>query len=223
MGKVGDNGWVKIHRSMLSWGWFDDQKTLHVFITILLSANREDGEWHGIKVKRGQWVTGRKKLSKITGLSERQVRTALSNLKTTNELTIKTTNKFSVITVVNWDTYQIKNGKTTSETPNKPPTNDHKQEVKEVIQYLNSVTGKSYSEKAKGNIESISGRLSDGYTLADCKKVIDNKWHEWRGTEFENFVRPLTLFAPTKFDSYLNDTQHKKKNKTNSQAHGYLG
>ena len=57
-------------------------------------------------IKRGQLVTGRKALAAQTGLSERQIRTALDHLKSTNELTIKSTNKFSLITIVNYGKFQ---------------------------------------------------------------------------------------------------------------------
>ena len=39
-------------------------------------------------------------------ISERAVRTALNHLKSTNEVTIKVTNQFSIVTIVNWAKYQ---------------------------------------------------------------------------------------------------------------------
>jgi len=69
-------------------------------------ANWTDSEWQGMTIKRGQLVTGRKALAAQTGLSERQIRTALDHLKSTNELTIKSTNKFSLITLVNYGKFQ---------------------------------------------------------------------------------------------------------------------
>ena len=61
-------------------------------------------------------------------LSEREVRTALEHLKSTNEVTIKTTNRFSVVTITNWDKYQCHDSestnKSTNETTNNRPTND---------------------------------------------------------------------------------------------------
>ena len=52
-------GFVKLPRTMLEWGWLDDENTLKVYLVLLLSANWKDGEWHGIKVRRGQLITGR--------------------------------------------------------------------------------------------------------------------------------------------------------------------
>ncbi len=105
------NGWIMLHRSLVDWEWFRDSKTLHVFLFLLVDANHETGNWRGVVVDRGQTITGRKAISRATGLSEQSVRTALSNLKSTSEITIKSTNKYSLITICNYSTYQSeKNG-----------------------------------------------------------------------------------------------------------------
>lgn len=100
------NGFIALHRSLLSWGWHADPATGWLFVNLLLMANWTDSDWQGMTIKRGQLVTGRKALAAQTGLSERQIRTALDHLKSTNELTIKSTNKFSLITIVNYRKFQ---------------------------------------------------------------------------------------------------------------------
>lgn len=113
-------GFIKLHRKMLQWEWKDRPLTLALFIHLLMSANFKDTTWQGISISAGQVVVGRKKLSIETGLSEQQVRTALERLKTTNEITIKTTNKYSIISITNWNLYQDSN----QQIPNKQPTNN---------------------------------------------------------------------------------------------------
>lgn len=103
---MAQNGFVALHRSLLNWGWHADPATGWLFVNLLLMANWTDSEWRGMTIKRGQLVTGRKALAAQTGLSERQIRTALDHLKSTNELTIKSTNKFSLITIVNYGKFQ---------------------------------------------------------------------------------------------------------------------
>jgi uncharacterized phage protein (TIGR02220 family) len=75
----------------------------------------------------------------------------------------------------------------------------------EVIRYLNDRAGTSYKETAQGHVRLIRGRLSEGYTVDDFKRVIDNKSDEWCGTDMETYLRPSTLFAPSHFDEYLNN------------------
>ena len=45
--------------------------------------------------------------------------------------------------------------------------------------------------------------------MEDFQRVIDNKCADWKGTEWEKYLRPATLFG-TKFESYLNQKQTKK-------------
>lgn len=117
-------GWVKIHRSLQGWEWYQDSATLHLFIHLLILANHKPAKYKGVTVNPGQLITGRKKLSQETGLTERQIRTCIKRLKTTNELTTKTTNAFTLITLTNWAKYQITEEETTNETTSQTPTSD---------------------------------------------------------------------------------------------------
>ena len=113
-------GWIKLHRKFKDWQWANDPKTSHVFIHILLNVNHKDGNWRGIPVLAGSFITGRKALSHKTGLSEREIRTSLKRLKSTSELTIKTTNKYSIISITNWHIYQVSD----QQDANKRPASD---------------------------------------------------------------------------------------------------
>ena len=88
-------------------------------------ANWEDKNWEGQVIKRGSFVTSRSILAKETGLTVQQLRTALDKLISTNELTRSTTNKYTVITVTNYDKYQNYNHVDNQQTTNKQPTNNH--------------------------------------------------------------------------------------------------
>lgn len=115
-----DKSFIVINRKILKWHWYDDVNVTRLFIHLLLIANWEDKKWHGILVKRGQVITGRKTLSEETGLSEQQVRTSLDKLISTKEITKSTTNKYTIITVNNYNKYQNYNQQIT----NKQPTNN---------------------------------------------------------------------------------------------------
>ena len=97
-----NNGFIKINRNILDWRWYGDDNTFRVFFHLLLKANYQDGEFEIHTIKRGQLVTGLKTLSKELSLSIQQVRTALKHLKLTNEISIKTTTKYSIIPINNY-------------------------------------------------------------------------------------------------------------------------
>lgn len=99
-------GQILLHRKIIEWEWYGDINTCRLFIHMLLIANWKEGHFRGTTVPRGSFVSSLDKLSEETGLTKREIRTAISHLKTTGEVTVKTTNKFSVFTIKNYDLYQ---------------------------------------------------------------------------------------------------------------------
>ena len=100
-------GYIKLHRQILKWEWYDDANTFRVFLHCLLSANHEDGKWHGIAIKRGQFISSTRKMAYRLHLSVKQIRTCFLRLEKTHEMAHETTNRFTLFTVVNYDKYQI--------------------------------------------------------------------------------------------------------------------
>ena len=118
------NGYINLHRKLIEWEWYSDPNTKSLFIHLLLTASWKDAKWHGIEVKRGEVVTGRKELSKTLGISEQSIRTSLTRLKSTSEITSKTTNRYSVISIKNYDAYQqINQPANQQSTSNQPHLN----------------------------------------------------------------------------------------------------
>lgn len=118
-----EQGFIKLHRSICDWEWYSDINTQAVFIYLLLHANWEDSRYRGCEIPRGSLVTGRKVISETLGISEQSVRTSLEHLKSTNEITIKSTNRFSVITITNWEKFQCLENESTSKLTNKSTNN----------------------------------------------------------------------------------------------------
>ncbi|WP_099369561.1 hypothetical protein [Sphingobacterium sp. 1.A.5] len=99
-------GWIKLHRSLLDWEWYKDLNTRSLFLHLLIRANHKENKFQGNTIKRGQILTGINSLSFETSLSIQKLRTSLNKLKSTNDITIESTNKNSIITIVNYDFYQ---------------------------------------------------------------------------------------------------------------------
>jgi uncharacterized phage protein (TIGR02220 family) len=76
--------------------------------------------------------------------------------------------------------------------------------VTTIIKHLNEKSGKHFSPTSKETIKVIEARIKEGYSIDDFKKVIDTKTSKWLNTEFEDYLRPITLFG-NKFNSYLNE------------------
>jgi len=116
-------GWIKLHRKLVDWEWYTDSQAVHLFIHLVIHANFEDKKWRGILVKRGQFITGRHELSAATGISEQSIRTNITRLKSTNEITSTSTSKYTIYTIVNYDKFQGLDDKPTS-TSTSQLTND---------------------------------------------------------------------------------------------------
>ena len=110
-------GWIKLHRSLLEWEWYDDINVMRVFLHCLLMANHKDKKYRGAVVERGSFLTGRDALASQTGLTVQQIRTSLNKLKSTNELTIKSSKQGTVIQVVSYDKYQEVTNESTTHQP----------------------------------------------------------------------------------------------------------
>ncbi len=112
-------GYIKLHRKMMNWRWKNHPPTLCLFIHLLLSASYEAERSGSLVLNPGQVVISRSSLSKETGLSEDQIRTALSHLQQTGEITVGTSKgcRNTLVTIQNWARYQVAPGESPSESP----------------------------------------------------------------------------------------------------------
>lgn len=196
-----DNTWIKTFRSLISWEWFTKPETLQLFIYCLLRANYEDTSWQGISIKKGSFVTSFDTLSIETKQTIQQLRTNLSRLKRTKEISTKSTNKYTIITICKYEDYQelksISDQQSDQQKANKRPATDHKQEEEEVKEekILFDHFWDSYHEITKR-------------TKTD-KEAAQKYWKKLKEPEKEKAVEMIKPY----FDS-LSDTKYCKKART---------
>lgn len=212
-------GFIKLHRQITEWEWYSNINVCRLFIHCLLKANHKDNKWQGIVIERGSFITSIENLAFETGLSGQQIRTALNKLKSTGEITSKTTNRYSVISINNWDMYQVDNKQDNKQITNKQQTDnkqittnnndkneDNEKESKYVIEYLNQKTNYNYKFVDK-NIKLVSNRLKE-YSKEELLAMIDYKCSEWLQDErFKKYLRPATLFNASKCADYIAQLQ----------------
>jgi hypothetical protein len=141
------DGYIKLWRRCLASDCWKNQKQWRVWTWCLLKATWcEIDQPVGKQVVHllpGQFVTGRFKAVEETGLSEQEIRNQLNNLQINQQITIKSTNKFSVISIVKWQDYQEEStNKSTSKSPsNQPQTRSIKntKEVKKEGTYIKEI------------------------------------------------------------------------------------
>jgi len=90
------------------------------------------------------------------------------------------------------------------------PNNDKNvdKDIVEIVDYLNTLTGASFKPTTKETVRLITGRLSKGYTVEDCKAVIRHRWERWKNDlKMREYVRPSTLFRPSNFENYIQEAR----------------
>lgn len=93
---------------------------------------------------------------------------------------------------------------------------------KEVISYLNLKAKKNFKVDTASHQKFIKARLKEGYVLEDFKKVVDIMVAKWKGTEYEQYLQPQTLFG-NKMDNYLNQPMSKRSTILTSTVDERLG
>lgn len=134
------DGWVKLWRKSLDSGWLQNGDLWRFWCYCLIKASHVHKKqiigYQEVHLCPGQFIFGRKKTSIELKMSERKIRTCLDKLRNMQNLTIKSTSKFSIITILNWSTYQCDERQNDQQHDQhatiKRPSNDHKQECKNV-------------------------------------------------------------------------------------------
>lgn len=190
------NGFVKIHRKMLQWGWYQDSDVKSVFLHLLLTASYKETEWMGKKIHKGQVVVGTEKMAAELGLTRQTVRTAISKLKSTNEITTESTNKFTIVTLVNWEEYQILSESPTSNLTSES-TNEQPAEV---------------MNKLLTNLESLKKSTSKSTSRNELLSLMNSGFEEPEGILLTS---KLTNEQPTTNQQLTNKQPHLKNIKNN--------
>lgn len=105
----------------------------------------------------------------------------------------------------------------------KTENNNNKLSIcKEVISYLNLKAKKNFKVDTASHQKFIKARLKEGYVIEDFKKVVDIMVNKWKGTEYEQYLQPQTLFG-NKMDNYLNQPMPRKVHSFQSAVDERLG
>ena len=116
-------GYIKVWRKLEESGLLQMPNTLALFMFLLMNAMYKDckvGTATGVvELKRGEYISGRKKLAADLNQSERKIRTSLSRLTELGIIDQQTTSRYSVYAIVKYNEYQDSDQQTTSTTTNK--------------------------------------------------------------------------------------------------------
>ena len=198
------SGWIKLHRSILDFEWYEDANTMRTFLHLLLSANHKPRKWKGTVVERGQVITSRDHLATDLKLSVQQIRTALSKLEKSENITIKSTKRFTAITVCNYGTYQSEEVDSNQQS-NPPVTNNQPTDNQQVTTNKNVRIKECKNErnKEKGSLSQKSEkqlRIEKLFNRRPSTPYDKSETSAWRSAKA--VVEELTDFEWTKLEAF---------------------
>ena len=124
------SGWIKLHRKFCEKAFYSkDSEKVHLWVHLLMSANHAGKEellgGKPFFCVSGQFTTGRKQLSRETGISESKIERILTYFeKIEQQIEQQKTSTNRLISILNWGQYQqseqqieqrVNNDRTTSE------------------------------------------------------------------------------------------------------------
>ena len=127
------SGWIKLHKSLKEWEWYDDHNATRLLVHLLLSVNYEDKQWKGQTIKAGTYVTSWENLSNEIGLTVKQTRVAMDKLERSKEVARYTTNKWQAISLIKWDKLQVECSKEGKQIGRQRATTKEDKEIKNII------------------------------------------------------------------------------------------
>lgn len=181
-------GWIKLHRKLLDSPIFQNEKLFKVFAYCLMKAShKEHTQLVGRRVvhlQKGQFVFGRKRASEELRLKESTVRDYVKLLEKLGTIDIKSDNKFSVITVVNWAVYQNDEEISDSKNDKKSTSNQHQMDNKSTSNQHQINTNKNVK-----NVENDKNEKNEkNVVVGDDFATIYNLYQE----NIEQIPSPIT-------------------------------
>ena len=226
---MSNTGFIKLHRKLLDWEWFDNPDMVKVWVYFLLKAKYKDCSWQGITIPRGSFIASLDTISKDCKLSVREVRTCLKRLKSTGELTIKTTNRYSMITICKYDDYNSVDSEIDKQsdkpTDNQETSQRQTKDKQTTIdkEYNNRNNRKKKKEEKLSDESKKKDSLDMSIVAADFFDVVKD-WLEYKKERGE-------AYKPRGFVSFYNkllelsggDSVKAKKIVEESMANNYAG
>lgn len=162
------NGFIKLNRNIQDWEWYKHPNILKVFIHCLLEANYKDNRWQGTEIPRGSFVTSIEHLAKDCGLTIAIIRDSLKKLSHSKSIKIKTTTKFTMISVLNYVTYQGE-----QQTNNKQIKNETQIDSKQITTNKEREEGEEdkKEKKEEKDLKNKSGQKSEIFVDAISSEI----------------------------------------------------
>lgn len=213
-------GWIRLHRKMTDWRYYGLPNVMAVFVHLLLTANHKNGFVFGVEVKRGQVLTSEDSIMRSIRIKRGALRGVLTKLEESGEIVRKSTNKYSLITVCNYDSYQGGTDANNQQPAINEPSAEHQEDINPTSAEQPPATNNNDKNVKNGKNER---KEEENIALQNAKSEFEAFHKSYPGTkrkldtEFGNFIKkhkdwkkvlPLLMQA---VQSYILHTQGQPK------------
>ena len=185
------NGYIKLHRKILDNGVFSNAELLKVFLWCLIKANhnKTPKKVFDIKLKQGQFVTGRSSACEELNIKPSSVYNRLIRLQEYGYIKLESTNKYTIVSVVNYHKYQV--GQNISKIPLDERLQKFKQEVwnnfeNRQIDYTDTMIQEFISYWTEPNKSNTKMRFEMQKTFSIPLRI--KKWYD-NSQKFSNYSK----------------------------------
>lgn len=219
-----NNGWVKLHRKLLKSEVFRNEKLLKVWVWCLLKATHQEYEQlvglQVVPLAKGQFIYGRKSASKELDINESTIRKYMKTLELMGCISVKSTNKYSVVTVEKWTLYQCDEGESYQQSANKVPT-----ECQQSTTNKNKKNNKEHKEDTAPavieiltNTGELYGVIQDDVDMwANCYPAVD-VLQELRNMKAWSLSNPTKRKTAEDMKRFINGWLAKEQNKGGNKS-----
>ena len=187
------NGWFKQQRNLPDRPWFKEAVLVQVYIALKSMAYVADGMYEGVRICRGSCPTTQSDMIETTGLSRATLIRCLNKLVSFGEIILKTNNRFTVVTICNYDICGAQDSlfPTTDDTSN-DTTRDTSNDTTRDTSHLSTIEYKEY--KKEDNLISLESYKKERESL-DVAYKMKEKYNR----TFDGKLPPcIRLTVPTK-------------------------
>ena len=173
---MNDSGFIVIQRKITEWQYFDCPTALYLWIRILVKANWKDGWFAGKPIPRGSFATSIGNFADEINLHPNTVRKWLKKFEQAGQITVKSTNKYTLITVVNYAKYQ--------DVPDDRVKQDVNQDVK---QSVNQDVNQRVDNRTNKQRNQLTNKRFSVPTIQEIRDYIREKGYNVDAERFFNY------------------------------------
>ena len=162
-------GWIKLHRKIIESSVFENPNVLKMWIWALSKASHSEHKqlvgMQEVELKKGEFVFGRKVAARELSMSESNSYRILKTLENMKLLSVKSNNKFSVVTIEKWGVYQSDKANPEQQMNNKRTTNEQQMNTNKNVKNVKNEKKKEYVPSRRPSPRGVAASVEENL---DC-------------------------------------------------------